>query len=183
VSKMKNIQINEALIKDKARINEFFEIVLMHTFEANGITEIEGLLTEEIEDKRLCLDQCFDSKGLDRYFLIGKVDELIVASVEYGLSNKLLNDCTNGVLKDMLEIGTVFVHPDYQQRGIGHMMLTKIFERLLSQGVKKVCFDSGYKTAQKIWKKKFGQPTYYLKDYWGDDSHHMVWVIDIEVSI
>lgn len=58
---MINIQINEALITDKARINEFFEIVLKSTFKANGITEIEGLLTEEVEDKRLCLNQCFDS--------------------------------------------------------------------------------------------------------------------------
>lgn len=26
-----------------------------------------------------------------------------------------------------------------------------------------------------IWTKKFGEPSYVLKDYWGESSDHMIW--------
>jgi predicted nucleic-acid-binding Zn-ribbon protein len=39
------------------------------------------------------------------------------------------------------------------------------------------------KTAQKIWCKKFGYPEYYLKDYWGQGSHYMVWRIQVKEDI
>lgn len=180
---MEGVKIEKASIDDRDAINKFFEIVLRHTFEVNAIAELDWILNEEIEDKRLCLEQYYESDGEDRFFLIASMDNKIVSSIEYGLSNKLLNDCTKGELKDMLEVGTVFVHPDYQKRGIGSLMLRSIFDELLSKGIKTICFDSGYKSAQKIWKKKFGEPEYFLKDYWAKDSHHMVWVIDIEEAI
>jgi len=59
--------------------------------------------------------------------------------------------CTNGKLKNMPEIGTVFVHPDYQKRGIARQMLQSIFDHLQNQGIEEVCFDSGYSIAQSIW--------------------------------
>lgn len=180
---MEGIKIQKASIEDKVLINNFFETVLRHTFEVNGLSELKELLNDELMDKRLCLDQCYESKGLDRFFLIATIGDKIVSSIEYGLSNKLLNVCTNHELKDMLEVGTIFVHPDYQKRGIGSLMLRSIFEELLSKGIQRICFDSGYKTAQRIWTKKFGEPEYFLKDYWDKDSHHMVWVIDIEEAI
>ena len=147
---MDGIQIDKALLEDKIEINRFFELVLRHTFEANDILELEGLLNDEIEDKRLCLEQCFKTNGQDRFFLIGKNDDSIVASIEFGLSNELLNICTNGELRDMLEIGTLFVHPSFQKQGIGSLMFRSLFDELVRREVDKVCFDSGYKTAQRI---------------------------------
>lgn len=40
---------------------------------------------------------------------------------------------------------------------------------------KEFCLDSGYTNAQKVWKKKFGEPDYLLKDYWGEGFDHMIW--------
>jgi len=33
--------------------------------------------------------------------------------------------------------------------------------------------------AQKIWINKFGEPEYYLKDYWGEGADHMVWRLKV----
>jgi GNAT superfamily N-acetyltransferase len=177
---MRNIEISRPRFEDIELINEFFEIVLRDTFEKNGIADLVNLIEEEIKDKRRCLNQDMESNGKDRYFLIAKEDDNIVGSIEYGPSNDLIISCTNGKLKKLVEIGTVFVHPDYQNKGIGSRMLNLIFIELEKNEIREFCLDSGYKSAQKTWTKKFGNPEYYLKDYWEKDADHMVWRIRVE---
>ncbi|KAF0822419.1 Acetyltransferase [Cytobacillus firmus] len=46
----------------------------------------------------------------------------------------------------------------------------------MDKGVEEFCLDSGYRQSQKIWKKKFGEPEYLLKDYWGKGLiAHSLW--------
>ncbi len=90
------------------------------------------------------------------------------------------HDCTNGALDDVVEIGTVFVHPKHQKQGIGNRMLKEILLRMNQEGIKSFCLDSGYKSAQKIWWSKFGPPTYHLKDFWGSGDDHMVWKLEMD---
>ena len=177
---MRNIEISRPKPKDIELINEFFQIVLRDTFERNDIANLVDTLVEEIEDKRRYLNEDIESDSKNRYFLIAKEDDKIVGSIEYGMSNELIISCTNGELKDLVEIGTVFVHPEYQKKGIGSRMLNLIFMELEKNGIKEFCLDSGYKSAQKTWINKFGNPEYLLKDYWGEDADHMVWRISVE---
>lgn len=180
---MQNIEISRPKAEDVELINAFFRAVLIHTFERNGISDLVDLIKEEIVDKRRRLNEDIESGGKDKYFLIAKEGDKVVGSIEYGPSNDLIFTCTNGELKDLLEIGTVFVHPDYQSKGIGSEMLNLMFLELKKNGVREVCFDSGYKSAQKIWIKKFGKPEYHLKDFWGEGADHMVWRVNVEDAI
>jgi GNAT superfamily N-acetyltransferase len=175
-----DVEIGRVLIEDKELINEFFRTVLSHTFQRNGITDLVDTFNDEINNKRLCLNQDLESGGKDRYFLIAKDKDAIVGSIEYGPSNELIAKCTNGELNGLIEIGTVFVHPDYQSKGIGRRLLNAIFMELKKNGIEEFCLDSGYKSAQKIWINKFGNPQYYFKDFWGKDADHMIWRIQIE---
>ena len=59
-------------------------------------------------------------------------------------------------------------------------MFNAIFEELHRKGIKEFCFDSGYKSAQKIWMNKFGKPEYHLKDFWGKGEDHMVWRVNVQ---
>ncbi len=164
-------------------IYAFFQIVLKDTFEINGIGDLAELLEEELQDKRRCINQYFDTDGRDRFFLIAEFNHEIIGSIEYGLSNELLKRCTNDEMKDLYEIGTVFVHPKYQKKGISSLLLHHIFNALNSRGIEEVCFDSGYRIAQKIWCGKFGEPEYYLRNYWGEGSHHMVWRVRVKDAL
>lgn len=177
---MTNIEISRPKIEDIELINDFFQIVLRDTFRKNDILDLVDTMLEEFTDKRRCLNQDIESNGKNRFFLIAKDANKIVGSIEYGPSNELIHSCTNGKLKDLPEIGTVFVHPDYQKQGIGSEMLNLIFIEMKKNGIKEFCFDSGYKSAQKIWTKKFGKPEYHLKDYWAEGSDHMIWRIKVE---
>lgn len=180
---MNNIDIRRAVMSDQDKLNTFFDLVLQDTFEKNQLIEIHGLLEEEKIDKRRCLEQDFLTGGRERYFLIAWLEDEVVGCIEYGSANELILTCTQNELREMLEIGTIFVKPCYQRRGVGKLLLRSILETLKFDGVKEVCFDSGYKTAQKIWKRTFGEPKYFLEDYWEKDAHHMVWVIEVEKEL
>jgi GNAT superfamily N-acetyltransferase len=176
---MEDIVIRRPKLEDRALLYAFCETVLIHTFEINGLSEFNELLIEEIEDKKKCINEDFETKGNSRYFLIAEYKGELIGTIEYGIANELLNRCTNDKLKDLLEIGTVFVHPNFQRKGISSLLLNAIFQVLKEKNVTEICFDSGYRIAQKIWSKKYGEPEYFLKDYWGKDSHHMVWRVKV----
>ncbi len=177
---MINMNISRAKLEDREKINEFFQLVLIDTFHKNEISDLIDTLEHEIEDKRCCLDQDLESAGGKRYFLIAKDQQHIVGSVEYGPANDLILSCTNGDLKETKEIGTVFVHPQYQRMGIGSRLFYSILLEMKKAGLEEFCLDSGYKIAQKIWINKLGSPQYHLKDYWGKDADHMIWRRNID---
>lgn len=177
---MNGIIIRRPSIEEVDLLNAFFEMVLKDTFEKNEYTDLKDLLEEEIQEKNRCIHQDFESNGRDRFFLIAEYQGRIIGSIEYGPSNELIEQCTNNELKDMLEIGTVFVHPDYQRQGLSALLFYQLFCELDKRRVDEICFDSGYKIAQSIWSKRFGRPQYYLKDYWGEDRHHMVWRVKVK---
>lgn len=177
---MQNVDISYAKIEDRELINEFFRYVLIDTFTKNEISELVDTLNGEIEDKRRCLDRAIESDGKEWCFQIAKDKGLIVGSVEYGPPNDLILSCTNGELNMVKEIGTVFVHPDYQRRGIGSRLLISILMEMKECGIEEFCLDSGYKIAQTIWISKLGNPQYHLKDYWGKNADHMIWKKNVD---
>jgi GNAT superfamily N-acetyltransferase len=170
-----SIEVRRPKIEDTAEMNQFFTKVIRDTFTVEGLTELQDDMRKEIEMKNRYLKCDFDSKGENRFFWIALDKKKIVGSIEYGPASELISNCTNGALKECVEIGTVFVHPDYQRRGIGTLLLNVMLLTLQARGSKEFCLDSGYTNAQKVWKKKFGEPDYLLKDYWGKGYHHMIW--------
>ena len=174
------VLIRRPMIEEFNEINDFFKFVLEDTLLVNELSDVDGLLAEEISDKNKRLNQDFQSKGQERYFLLAEYEGEIIGSIEYGPTSVLLNEGTKNALRDLYEIGTVLVLPKYQRQGIVSLLFDRILERLEVLGTKEVCFDSGYKVAQRIWTRKFGKPEYYLKDYWGEDAHLMVWRINVK---
>lgn len=174
---MYNVEIRRPRFEDNKELNEFFSVVIKDTFAKEGISELVDDIEREIESKKQKLNCDFKSNGENRYFLIAvdKKNNKIIATIEYGPASDLINICTDGALKELYEIGTVFVHPDYQRRGVGTLLLNVMFLTLLNKGINEFCLDSGYANAQKIWKKKFGEPDYLMKDYWDEGADHMIW--------
>lgn len=55
-----------------------------------------------------------------------------------------------------------------------------MYVTLRNHGIEEFCLDSGYTSAQKIRKKKYGVPSFLLENYWGQGVHHMIWRIKLE---
>ena len=60
----------------------------------------------------------FDSNGEGRYFLlaIDTSNDKIIGTIEIGPASTLINSCTGGVLKNLYEIGTVFILRSIRER-------------------------------------------------------------------
>ena len=174
---MYKVEIRRPGIEGNEEINQFFSTVIKDTFAREGLSELLNDIENEIENKKKYLKCDFDSNGKNRYFLIAldKNSNKVIGTIEYGPASELINICTDRALKELYEVGTVFVHPDFQGCGIGTLLLNVMFLTLQTRGIEEFCLDSGYTNAQKIWKKKFGEPDYLLKDYWGEKCDHMIW--------
>jgi len=177
---MNNVDIRRPKVKDTEKLNELFRIVIADTFAKEGIGHMLEDIEEEIETKRVYLESDFESHGEQRYFLIAVDGNQIMGSIEYGPASELISKSTNDTFKKLCEVGTVFVHPDYQKIGVGNLLLKSMYLALKNRGVEEFCLDSGYRTAQRIWEKKFGTPDYLLKDYWGAGFDHMIWKIKVK---
>ena len=174
---MYRVEIRRPNIKDKEELNQFFYEVVHDTFAREGLAELHDDINSETESKKRYLEADFGSHGENRYFWIAEdqSNQKIVGTIEYGPASDLIIKCTSGALEGWFEIGTVFVHPDYQGQGIGTLLLNIMLLTLRNQGIQEFCLDSGYAHAQKIWRKKLGNPDYCLKDYWGEGADHMIW--------
>lgn len=171
--------IRRPKIEDINQLKEFFRTVIIDTFTKEGIGEKLDDIKDEIKVKEQYVESDFKSNGEKRFFWIALDGDKIIGSVEFGPASDLICDCTNNNFKELLEVGTVFVLPDYQRNGVGNLLLNKMYSTLQNNGVDEFCLDSGYSNAQKIWKKKFGEPDYWLKDYWGKGYDYMIWKIRV----
>jgi len=176
---MLQVKIRRPRIEDIKELNSFFRTVITDTFIKEGLGERLSDLNDEVEVKEKYLKSDFESNGVKRYFLIALDGDKMIGSIEYGSASKLIKYCTNNAYKELMEVGTVFVHPDYQRMGVGNLLLNTMYSTLKDKGIEEFCLDSGYIHAQKIWKKKFGNPNYLLKDYWGKGYDHMIWRIKV----
>lgn len=160
---------------DCEELRRFFQFVVVDTFEKEGISHLVHDREQEIDDKCNYLRMDLDTDGKDRYFYLALHNEKIIGTIEYGPSSSLIHHLTNGALDRIPEIGTVFVHPNFQRQGVANVLLNAVFLTLLGKGVQEFCLDSGYTNAQQVWRKRFGEPTYLFPNYWGSGTDHMIW--------
>ena len=172
---VETIEIRRPELTELDYIHQFFASVISNTFQKEGLLELKAELKDEIETKKMFLAEDFASNGEKRCFLFAYSDNQIIGSIAYGEPNSIIVNETKGQLKHIPEVGSMLVHPNYQNQGIGNMLLQAVFQSLREKHFSEFCFDSGYKQAQSIWTKKFGEPYLFMENYWGENSHHMIW--------
>ncbi len=180
---MNNIIIRRPTATDLPQIDDFFTRMVTATFSANEIDGDNDEIEEEIEAKKSLIRMDIDSGGVDRFFLVAVVDGKIIATTSIGRSNDALNECAGDATVDIMEIGSLLVQTEYQKHGVAQLLMIELLKVLKERGAEQFCFDCGYEIAQGIWQKKFGKPTYFVQDFWGEGGHHMVWVLDIDEQL
>jgi len=169
-----NIEIRRPKANDKEALKALFIATIDDIFEREAI-DMPELKLEEIDEKQTFFLDDLESNGQKRYFLIAEIDGKVVGTAAIGPSNPLIHESSGDKLKEILEIGTVYVHPNYQKHGVGMKLMRAIYLTLLARGEREFCLDSGYKSAQAIWTRKIGPPEYIDADRWGEGNPHMVW--------
>lgn len=167
-----NIQIDTALSGDRQELREFYTRTISDTFRNNGINDSDGL-SSEIENQMKTFENPED------FIMLARINGKIIGTIAYGTMNKSVSSNIPEELKQFNEIKGVYIHPDFQNRGIGSFLWKTMIAELQNRNVVTACLDSGYKLSQKYWKKKIGEPTYFLKDYWGAGEHQLIWFFNL----
>lgn len=173
------VEVRRPKLENREQLNEFYKTVITDTFGKEGIADQVDDINEEIEGKRRYLESDYISNGENRYFLVAFYGDKIIGSIEFGPANEIITNCTNPHSEGLVEVGTVYVHPEYQRNGVGNLLLKAMGDTLHQSGIEEFWLDSGYKRAQSIWKKKFGKPKILLENYWGKDFDHMIWKVRV----
>ncbi|WP_307396183.1 GNAT family N-acetyltransferase [Bacillus horti] len=172
---MSKVEIRIPKLEDIMDIHRLFRVVIEDTFNKEGLSYLKEDIEMEIDSKIKYLDQSLKRNGESRFFLLAVNEDKIIGTIEYGPSSQLINELTKGELKTIVEMGTVFVDPTQQRNGIGRMLFRALLLSMRANGIDEFCLDSGYRSAQKYWTKKLGQPDFVYKSYWGDENDHMIW--------
>lgn len=158
---------------------QVFEASIPDAFEKEGLMLLKEDIQREIEHKKNLLDASLDLTDSGIYFLIAKLDKAVVGTISFGPCGEDIKKCTENQLDDIGELGSLYVLPHHQGQGVGSALINAMPDHLYKQGIDQFCLDSGYKRAQKRWFRKFGKPYKVVKDYWGPDNDHMIWLCKV----
>lgn len=172
------IKIRQAGANDVDALASLFHEVIPHTFAKEGLPSDHEDAILEIDYKINQLNEHLEEKS-ESYYLLATIEEKIVGTIWYGDSGDLIIEGSKGALENYGEIGTVFVLPDYQGKGVGKLLFNGMLAVLKEAGHTTCVLDSGYTHAQKVWKHLLGEPEFIMKDKWGEGYDHLIWRINL----
>ena len=177
---MNGILIVKPTKKDIKSAYSVFEITITDAFEKEGLGYLKEDILKEIEYKKNLFTYSLENPDSNIYFLVAKIDDKVIGTISFGPCGSDIKKCTNNQLDGVGELGSLYVLPNFQDKGVGSALIYSMIKYLHELGVKQFCLDSGYKHAQRKWLRKFGEPYIIEKDYWGKDFDHMVWLCNVD---
>ncbi|WP_379153293.1 GNAT family N-acetyltransferase [Paenibacillus sp. sgz5001063] len=179
MTKLGKLSISTLTPEDIQPVIQLFTCSISDAFEQEGLAYLQEDIHNEVEKKKLMAEASLDSRNTSPYFLVAKIDGVIVGTISFAPCGEDIRSCTGNQLDDVGELGSLYIMPNYQGQGVGSALIKELMAYLRQQGIEQFCLDSGYTRAQARWLRKFGVPYRTVKDYWGPDSVHMVWLCKV----
>ncbi|MEK5235772.1 GNAT family N-acetyltransferase [Paenibacillus sp. FSL L8-0470] len=164
---------------DRRLVSQLFKSTISDAFEKEGLGHLQEDIQHEVDNKKQMVDAFLNPANTDIYFLVAKIDGKVVGTISFAPCDEDIRSCTGNQLDDVGELGSLYVLPSYQGLGVGSRLIKELMAYVGKQGIEQFCLDSGYQRAQAKWLQKFGKPYKVVKDYWGPDSVHMVWLCKV----
>jgi GNAT superfamily N-acetyltransferase len=162
--------------KDSDAIYKVFEETIPDAFEKENLCHLTEDMLLEIESKKKLFDQVIKSSEGDTFFLVAKIEDEVIGTISFSPSSNDIIKLNLKQINNVGELGSLYVLPSYQGRGIASALIHVLLEHLHRKGIQQFCLDSGYRLAQRRWLRKFGTPYKIIEEYWGKDNHHMIWL-------
>lgn len=170
------ITIHPLSKQDQTQVKALFEVCIHSIFKKENLQHLTELCQNEIDYKCSLIEDALGSQKLGFRFWVAKNEDQIVGIISYGPCGEDIIKCSKGTLSHLGELGSLYVLPEVQNQGIGSALIQAVLQDLDHSGVDQFVLDSGYRSAQERWKKKFGHPWIEIPDYWGPNMPHCVWL-------
>lgn len=179
ITKVGPLNINPLTEDDISPVSDLYKLAITDAFESEGLGHLQGDIKQEIESKIRMAAASLNPLNSDIWFWVARIDGVVAGTISYAPCGEDIRVCTGNQLDAVGELGSLYVLPEYQGQGIGSALIAMLIVFLREQGIDRFCLDSGYRRAQTRWLRKFGEPYVIVKDYWGPDSAHMVWLCPV----
>jgi len=170
-----NIVIIKPDVSQREEIHALFDTVICHTLRFEGVGDDYELTAELIADQQELIDLCFETDGEECFFLTAVHEDKTVGTICRRECSEIIKDCADRDATGVQEIGSVYILPQFQGKGIAKLLLNAMYITLIAQGYDEFWLDSGYEIAKKVWQKVLGPPTVIMKDYWAEGVDHHLW--------
>lgn len=171
-----NITIKNPQKEDEEEIKRLFSLVIIQNFKNYGFYEkYRDDIAYEVGKQKNALDAYFDSNGKKVFFLVAKDKNKIIGTIAYGKPGDDIKKYYPEIPDNIPEIKSLYVLPDYQEKGIGTKLLKEIMTILQKKGFKEFCLDSGYPKAQLFWTNRLGEPVVIISNRWGAGNDYLIW--------
>ncbi|WP_461368861.1 GNAT family N-acetyltransferase [Candidatus Darwinibacter acetoxidans] len=174
---IQGLKIERAAPADLESAYKVFEESIAAAFAQEGISQDAPA---EIEYKKQLIRSSVHEDASAFIFFVAKVGGKVVGTISYGPCGDDIRRCLGEELEDLGELGSIYVLPGFQGRGVASALIAAMLEYLQSRGVRRFYLDCGLKAAQEKWLREFGQPCKRVKDYWGEGSDHLIWLCAVE---
>jgi len=179
-----NIIIQKPEISKREEIHALFGTVIHRTLKLEGVGDDYELTAELIADQQELIDLCFETDGEECFFLTAVHEGKTVGTICRRECSDIIKDCADRDVSGVQEIGSVYILPQFQGKGIARLLLNAMYITLIAQGYDEFWLDSGYEIAKNVWAKVLGPPSIIMKDYWAEGVDHHLWHKKLdEVSI
>ena len=111
------MEIKKPIKNDLPKLEDFFRKVITDTAKKEGITII-NFIEEEVE-KKLKYCRNYFEEGNNISILLAIDGEKIIGSISSSYCNLDIQNVIKDLKKDSIKIGTVYIHPSYQRKGLG----------------------------------------------------------------
>lgn len=158
------------------KITPFKKIYEKECLDLIKIVVVDGFIDEGIDiiKEKKHLDEELDIqfgrlKEFSHHYFLAQKEKAIVGMIAYLQPCEAVKLAMKKIQissKSIQEIVAVYIHPDYQRRGIGSQLFTKMLGILKDSKVEFFAVSTGYKKGRSFWTKKLGKesvvfPTYY----------------------
>ncbi|TFE02235.1 GNAT family N-acetyltransferase [Jeotgalibacillus salarius] len=143
------------------------------------IEDKEWLIEKETE--RLCKVARRIIESDEEVMFVAVENDEVIGSIACMRPGELIT-CGLEPEEGVFEVGSIYIHPGQQRKGIGRKLLNYTKEFLYQRGQSKFYLDAGFVSSQTYWKKRLGEPDIILENYWGGGFDHMIWIGEVKKS-
>ncbi|MFH5881824.1 GNAT family N-acetyltransferase [Liberiplasma polymorphum] len=158
-------------------------MIINKTFKEENIPEEVEKPEDEINFKVTLFNNVIEYIDTKTHVFIAKYENEIIGSIAYGIANGDILELSNNALSDMIEIGSIYVHPKFQGLGVSKHLIKYVLNILSIKNVRTFCLDSGYEKAQSIWYHLFKEPYLVSENHWSVNKAHIIWVCDVHETL
>lgn len=171
-----NLRIVAPHKKDEEEIKTLFNSTITQTFKDYGFYDTyKDDVAYQVGKQVAALEEYFTSEGKNIYFLIAKDNDKIIGTIAYGKPNADIEKYYLKGPRQIPEIKSVYILPEYQGKGVGTKLFVEMIDVLRQKGFKEFCLDSGYPKAQQFWRNKLGEPVITIPNRWGAGNDYLIW--------